>query len=36
MGSGGRGVWVAGAPKDPEVDVGGSGAKKKGKVGRGG
>jgi hypothetical protein len=28
MGSCGRGVRVAGTPKDPEVDVGGSGAEK--------
>jgi hypothetical protein len=28
MGSSGRGVWVAGAPEDPQVGVGGSGTKK--------
>jgi hypothetical protein len=28
MGSSGRGVWVAGAPEDPQVGVGGSGTEK--------
>jgi hypothetical protein len=32
MGSDGRGVWVTSAPVDPEVTVGGNGAKE-GKVG---
>jgi hypothetical protein len=35
MWSSGRGVRVAGAPEDPEVSIGGSGAKK-GRAGQGG